>query len=331
MIFRTMLVSLAGVSLAAFPLGAQTKSAAEQAAPATGSTVVAKVDGKEITRAQLDEAFQQFASTMAQQGQGFPTDRSKEIELQVLNQMIGWQLLQEKCKAVKVENLDAKVKEQIDGMHKQIPDEKAFADQLKRANLTEAKLKEQIADRLRTEALLDQEVRSKIKIEPDEIQKFYDSHPEYFSQPAQVRASHILVMVPEGADDKVKAEKKAAIDKARDRVTKGEDFAKVAGEVSECPSKSKGGDLGFFGSGQMVKPFEEAAFALKSNEVSQVVTTQFGYHVIKKTDSRSGSTASLEQEKPKIEKFLAQKKTQEGMLAYIETLKKDAKVEILLK
>jgi len=181
-------------------------------------------------------------------------------------------------------------------------------------------------------AIIDKEVRDKIQVTEDEIKKFYDSNPQYFNQPPQVRASHILVQVPKDADDKVKAEKKVIIDKARERVVNGEDFAKVASEVSEDPgSKGQGGDLGFFGHGQMVKPFEESAFGLKSNEVSEVVTTPFGYHVIKQTESRPASTAALDQEKEKIEKFLTQKEVQEGVMAYVETLKKDAKIEVLLK
>jgi peptidyl-prolyl cis-trans isomerase C len=185
---------------------------------------------------------------------------------------------------------------------------------------------------LRVKALMDQEVRDKVKVEPGEVKAFYDGHPEYFQQPAQIRASHILVLVPQDADDKVKGEKKTAIDKARERVEKGEDFAKVAGELSEDPgSKNNGGDLDFFGQGQMVKPFEEAAFALKSNEVSQVVTTQFGYHIIKRTGSRPATTLPLATEKDKIEEHLKQQKVRDGLQAYVDGLRKDAQVEILLE
>jgi peptidyl-prolyl cis-trans isomerase C len=81
----------------------------------------------------------------------------------------------------------------------------------------------------------------------------------------------------------------------------------------------------------MVKPFADVAFAMNTNEVSGVVETQFGYHVIKKTDTKPASTLPLDQEKAKIEKFLKQQKTQTNMVSYIDSLKKDAKVEVLLK
>jgi peptidyl-prolyl cis-trans isomerase C len=313
----------------ALPVALRAQSNAPATEAAAGSTVVARVNGTTITRAQLDDMVQQVTAAMG--AQGIPDVRRNELEMRTLDQLVGQELMLEKSKTLKVENLDQKVAERMATVKQRFPDDKTFQEQLKAMKMTEAQMKEKIAEGLRMEKLIDDEIRSKIQIESAEVQKFYDENPKYFNQPAQVRASHILVMVPEGADDKVKAEKRASIDKARDRVVKGEDFAKVAGEVSECPSKARGGDLGFFGSGQMVKPFEDAAFALKSNEVSQVVTTQFGYHVIKQTDKHAEGKASLEQERPKIEQFLTQQKMQQAMLAYVETLKKGAKIEILLK
>jgi peptidyl-prolyl cis-trans isomerase C len=320
------LILLCALALPAF-LNAQTNPPAATAS--AGAAVVARVNGVAITRSQLEDMTQQVTAAMG--AQGAPSLGGKELETRVLDQLVGQELMLEKSKSLKVDNLDQKVAERMASVKKRFPDEKAYQEQLKAMKLTEAQMKEKMAEGLRMEKLIDDEIKSKIKITPDEVQKFYDENPQYFNKPGQVRASHILVMVPEGADDKIKAEKRATIDKARDRVVKGEDFAKVAGEVSDCPSKAKGGDLDYFGPGQMVKPFEEVAFALKSNEVSQVVTTQFGYHVIKQTDKRSEGKLSLDAERPKIEQFLTQQKMQQAMLAYVETLKKDAKVEILLK
>ena len=88
----------------------------------------------------------------------------------------------------------------------------------------------------------------------------------------RIRTSHILV------------EKLSEAEKVLERLKKGEGFAKIAGEVSKCPSRKKGGDLGYFGRGMMVREFEKAAFALKKGELSGPVKTQFGYHIIKRTD-----------------------------------------------
>ncbi len=91
---------------------------------------------------------------------------------------------------------------------------------------------------------------------------------------SEVRASHILV------DDKEKAEN------IKNQIDNGKSFEKLAKETSNCPSSEKGGDLGFFGKGQMVKPFERKVFSMDVNDISKPVKTKFGYHLIKKTDER---------------------------------------------
>lgn len=320
---------ICGLILGSLQISAETAASAPEQPP---GSVIARINGKEITRSQLDEAVRDAVAGLELRGQSLTPDQRAQVETQILNQLIGRELMIEKSKTIKVDDLDFQVQTQVELVKKQFADEKAYAQELQKRNLSEAGLKEKIAEGIRLKTLIDREVRDKIQITEAEIKKFYDSNPQYFSKSAQVRASHILVQVPKDADDKVKTEKRAIIDAARERVMKGEDFGKVAAEVSEDPgSKEQGGDLGFFGKGQMVKPFEEAAFGLKSNEVSEVVTTQFGYHLIKQTDSRPASTVPLEEEKEKIENFLFQKKVQEGVMAYVETLKKSAKVEVLLK
>jgi peptidyl-prolyl cis-trans isomerase D len=144
----------------------------------------------------------------------------------------------------------------------------------------------------------------------EEIQKFYDGHINRYKQPKKVSARHILIKV---ADDAPEADKKVAkdkIQKALDRVKKGEDFAKVAEEVSEDSSAKQGGSLGFFGPGAMVKPFEDAAFALKKGEVSGIVETRFGYHVIKVDDIQEPVTKEVKDVEVDIAKQLMRDKAQ---------------------
>lgn len=115
-----------------------------------------------------------------------------------------------------------------------------------------------------------------------DLEKYYQRHIDRFEVPEQVRAAHLLVRVPQGASDAVKAEKRALIEKLRERAEKGEDFAALARAHSEDPgSGAQGGDLGFFARGTMVPSFENAAFALNVGAISEVVTTDFGYHLIR--------------------------------------------------
>ena len=133
-----------------------------------------------------------------------------------------------------------------------------------------------------------------------EIESFYEYNNEAYSQPKQVKARHILFTLGEyalkEAEDKVKKVAKEVLAKAR----QGEDFAALAKEHSEGPTKSKGGDLGYFKRGQMTPPFEEAAFKLKKGEISDLVRTQFGYHIIKVEDIKEAATKSLEEVRDEI-------------------------------
>jgi peptidyl-prolyl cis-trans isomerase C len=171
----------------------------------------------------------------------------------------------------------------------------------------------------------------KATVSEAEARAFYDTNQDKFTRGASVKASHILI----GVDAKASAEeKKKAREKAealRKEIAGGADFAAVAKGNSTCPSSQRGGDLGFFGAGQMVPEFEKAAFALKPGEVSDVVETQFGYHIIKVTEKKPAETTDFKDVQAKIEEFLKGQKVNELIQAYIEDAKKTASIEILLK
>ena len=152
-----------------------------------------------------------------------------------------------------------------------------------------------------------QGMRDSQQISAADVQKHYQDNQQQFSTPEQVRASHILFKV-EGKDE-------AAVRKQAEsvlaRVKAGEDFVKLANQYTEEEvGKTRGGDLDFFGRGQMAKEFEDAAFALKPGEISGIVKTQFGLHIIKTTDHRAASTKPLEEVKPQIEDQLKWERAQ---------------------
>jgi peptidyl-prolyl cis-trans isomerase D len=128
------------------------------------------------------------------------------------------------------------------------------------------------------------EVATWVAANKPRVEAFYNEHINRYRQGKKVNARHILIKVKDGASDDEKKAARAKIEAALKRVKDGEDFAKVAAEVSEDSSKDQGGSLGLFGEGAMVKPFEEAAFKLEKGQISDVVETRFGYHVIKVED-----------------------------------------------
>ena len=141
-----------------------------------------------------------------------------------------------------------------------------------------------------------------------------------------MRASHILIKVEPQADETQKARARKTLKTVQQKLQTGEDFGALAKEFSQGPSSSKEGDLGFFSRGQMVKPFEDVAFAMKQGEVSDIVETRFGYHLIKVTDKQPETKLAYADVKEQLGQHLKQQKVQQEISAYVEELKVNAKV-----
>ncbi|MBK5101874.1 MAG: peptidyl-prolyl cis-trans isomerase [Desulfobacteraceae bacterium] len=177
---------------------------------------------------------------------------------------------------------------------------------------------------------IDRQFAQKVTISGEETKSYYDSHLDSFKQPEEVKASHILIKIDSQAKESQKTEARKKLEEVQKKLNKGDDFAALAKEFSQGPSSAKGGDLGYFRRGQMVKPFEEAAFALRPGEVSDIVETRFGYHLIKIFDKRPETTMAFKDIKEKLQQYLKQGKVREQVSAYVEELKGKAKVERLL-
>ena len=162
----------------------------------------------------------------------------------------------------------------------------------------------------------------------DEVRAYYEEHAEEFDS-TQVRTSHILVQVkPDATEEEVAAAEKK-IRSILDRVRNGEDFADLARQYSDCPSSARGGDLGFVGRGRLVPEFEKAAFSLDVGQVSDVVRTRFGFHIIKVT-GRKGDRAGFDEVAGQIRQQLREAKIQEGLDRLGRSLRETAEVRVLL-
>jgi len=174
---------------------------------------------------------------------------------------------------------------------------------------------------------IQKEILGKIKLTDKDYEAYYNAHKKEFENPEMVRARHILIAVKPNATEE---EKKAALKKAEDileKAKKGDDFAKLASEYSDDPgSKAKGGDLGFFTAGSMVGKFEQAAFTLKPGEISPVVETEFGYHIIKVEERKAAEQQPYDAIKEQVQAKATQAIQQERLNAFLEKAMKDAKV-----
>ncbi len=288
---------------------------------------VAVVNGVVITRDQYDKELQVHLERVSRQGKQISDDRMAELKKDILEGLIEREVLYQESRKADIKIDDQKVNDQLAGIKKRFQSEEEYEKSLKSMNLTEAEIKIQIQRGLAIRELIDIKVADKIVITDEETKAYYDGNPQFFQQPGQVKASHILIKVEPTADEPKKAEARKKITEVQQKLKDGGDFAALAKEYSEGPSSARGGDLGYFRRGQMVKPFEEAAFSMKPNEVSDLIETRFGYHLIKVYDKKPEQTLAYADVKDKIAQRLKQEKVQKDATQYVENLTKGAEVE----
>ncbi len=317
------------------PAEAEPEPTPAEAKPAPApNDVVVTVSGVDIIESQVQtELAPQLERMAARVPPAFVEQYKKQLRQQVLDKIIVERLLDERVKAEKIVVTEEEVTDLVKEMASQqqpplsLEDFKALIGAYGKSF---DEVKQRVQKGLGYQKLLQTQFADKINITEDDAKKYYSENKKQFETPEQVRASHILIK-PDTADpnadpNEVKAKAKAKTKNLLKQIKDGADFAELARANSGCPSSTKGGDLGFFGKGQMVPAFEKAAFELKVGQVSEIVETQFGYHIIKVTDRKNASVKTFEQAKDDILKLLTQ--TREGELAkeYIESLKAKANI-----
>lgn len=288
---------------------------------------VATVNGVDISRKDYDREIKLYADRMARSGRPLNEQQTQIIGDQILERMIETELLYQESRKQGVKIEPAAIEEQFSEIKQRFGSEEEFSKAIGQMDMTEAGIREQIERGLAINELVKTQIADKIKITEEESQEFYDTHPELFKQAEQVKASHILVKVQQEDDAEKKTAARKKIEKVQAQLKKGGDFATLARENSEGPSASKGGDLGYFKRGSMVKPFEDAAFALEVNQVSDVVETMFGYHLIKVFDKKPEQTLAYAEVKGELQEHLKQQKLKLEVDSYLDGLKNNATIQ----
>jgi peptidyl-prolyl cis-trans isomerase C len=288
------------------------------------------VNGSVISRLTFDREMSGVRQRLSSMGKPVSPAQLPELEKRVLDNLINIELLYQESQKAGTKIDEAEVIEQFEALKKRFPTEAEFNNAIKKMKQTETTMKSQIRRGIAIQRFLDKETLGKVEVTEEENKAYYDKHTNLFKKPEQVRASHILIKVESGANQEIKEKARKKIEEIRQRLSKGEDFGALAKEFSQCPSSARGGDLNYFGRGQMAKPFEEAAFALKVGELSGVVETRFGYHLIKVTDKKPARTLSYDEMKDRIRKNLMREKIRLEVNKCVLELKKTAKIEILL-
>ena len=283
----------------------------------------AVVNGQEISAEavnfELDRLVRFYMGhgmTMAEIRQNLP-----KLEAKALDQAIGAKLLLDQAARLDIPVTEKDIDAEVARVVQQVGGEENYKKALAAQGISEADFRKELEKGARVNMLVNQACAHVADPTEDEVTAFYEAHKAEYVEPHQVLCQHILV---KGSND-------AALDKIkeiRERIVNDKaDFAEEAKKHSDCPSGAQGGSLGWFGRGMMVPEFDKAAFEMKKGEVSGIVTTEFGYHIIYKADEKGGGQQTIVDVHDQIKDLLRHEARGKAMDAYVAELREKATIE----
>ena len=279
-----------------------------------GQEISAEAVNFELDR--LVRFYMGHGMTMAEIRQNLP-----KLEAKALDQAIGAKLLLDQAARLDIPVTEKDIDAEVARVVQQVGGEENYKKALAAQGISEADFRKELEKGARVNMLVNQACAHVADPTEDEVTAFYEAHKAEYVEPPQVLCQHILV---KGSND-------AALDKIkeiRERIVNDKaDFAEEAKKHSDCPSGAQGGSLGWFGRGMMVPEFDKAAFEMKKGEVSGVVTTEFGYHLIYKADERGGGQQTIVDVHDQIKDLLRHEARGKAMDAYVADLREKATIE----
>jgi peptidyl-prolyl cis-trans isomerase C len=295
--------------------------------PAELPAIIAKIDGEPVERWELESAVHGFEGRTG----AIPSEKRDEVLRGLLNQLVDFHVLAQESRARKLDVSDAELEARLAQTKRDFKSEVAFQQALAAQGFSLAQLQRQLRASMLVAKLVDKEINPKISVQDADVDAFYQQNLERFKQGETVHASHIMIGLPPNADVTAKLQARAKAQAVLTQVRGGADFAKLAAEQSnDTGSAGRGGDLGFFPKGQMEPAFDAAAFAVKAGEVSGLVETSFGFHVIKVHEHRPPRTQPLTEVGGQIKEFLTGRQRDGKLVEFVEQAKAKRKVEMLV-
>jgi peptidyl-prolyl cis-trans isomerase C len=336
---RTILVLLAVVALGLLWSGCSEEESDGAAGQTEGTqlasnmdmedeTMAVKVNGHVITKGEI---AQQQEMMMQQFGRGMDPQQMEQMKdtiwKQAMESSINRVLIEQAIDSQNIEATEEEIEAKIEELRANFDSDEVFQQRLQSMGMDEARLRQETAMAIKLEKLLDRHAGEMSPVTDADARSHYNENINQFQQPEQIKASHILIKADESATEAERELARKEAESVLGQIRQGADFAALAKEHSGCPSGANGGDLGYFGRGQMVPPFEEAAFALQPGDISDIVETRFGYHIIKVTDKKEAETVAFEDMKDNIKSYLDAQMRQEAMAAYTQELREGADIE----
>ncbi len=298
-----------------------------KADPAAFPEVVASVNGHSIHKTELLSRIEAVRDRVGLPGGDLPV----QIYRTVLDDMINLELLYQSSESSEFAATQEEVEKEFTNLKSQFPTEQAFQEQLASESMSPDELKNILKKDLSVQKLVENKLAGRVVISDEDMRRFYDDNQDQMRQPEQLQLRHILIRVGKDATPEAKAEARAKIESLREQVvTGGADFAELAKANSEDPgSRDQGGEM-TVRRGQTVEPFEKAAFQLKPLEVSPVVETQFGFHIIQLTEATPAQVIPYDEVSGRIQDHLRQQGVRQEVESELEGLRSKASIALYI-
>lgn len=299
-----------------------------ETAPAEEKTgPIATVEGVPVSRARFERELAQSRARYAKARKEVQPALLDNLRRSLVRRLVESEVLRQKANEWEIAPSD----EELDAMwtrhRERFGTDDAFRAFLERAGTTEADLKNQFVDNLILDRIK-QRLDERLEIPEETLQEYYRSRPQRFERPEEVRVAQILIEVPPGVTEEEAADRRALAQTTLERLRDGADFARVATEVSEGPARMRGGDLGFLPRGRLVPEVDRVAFELKPGQLSDVIQSRFGFHIVRVMEHRPERKLSFEEARPQIVERLRGQMLRSELHEHLEQWKRQMDIEL---
>jgi len=288
------------------------------------------VNGQPIPQAAIDFEFQRLVQFYQEHGmpEGQIRAQLPSIRRRAVDQAVGAKLLIDEAARLEIKVEEEEVEKRFNELAEQVGGIESVKDLLAKQNMSVERFREELRQGRRVDKLVDQAATGVDEPTEKDIEEHYKAHQDEYSKPEQVLAQHILVKPADDSEGARESARQKLLD-IKARVEAGSAvFGDEAALHSECPSGKEGGSLGWFSRGMMVPEFDNAVFSMNVETVSDIIETQFGFHIIYKTGEEKAQATDFSEVREQIRDFIRHARRGEAVEAYVAELRSKAKIEV---
>ncbi len=321
-----MVVSAAMILLASCSAGRRAPSAVEP--EVAGSQIVAEVNGVPVYASDLGLAVTRFQQKLTSGGKQEQPQSEEELRAAALQVLIENELLFQEAQRRGFSAQQEAVEQEMTAIAGQFPGPSTFDKALAQMNVTKEDLRRDLERAQTVERMIESSLRPGINVSAEEARAYYQANPRQFTDPERIHCRQVFLRVGPDTTEEQKAEMRRTLEGLRRRVLQGESFAALADQYSQDPNSGPGGDLGYLVRGQLARDFEKAVFALQDGQLSGVVSSVYGYHLLLAVDHQPAAVVGYEKVKDSLSAFLHRRKLDEAVSALAKELRGKAKISI---